>query len=47
MSGDVLTYNVFYVYLFRNLRNKIESSQTSLRKASALPILLNHGRGKH
>jgi lysophospholipase-2 len=30
--------------LFRTLRSKIESSQTALRRASALPILLNHGR---
>lgn len=28
----------------RTLRSKIENSQTALRRASALPILLNHGR---
>jgi len=42
---DVLSYSVFYAYLFRTLRSKIENSQTALRRASALPILLNHGRG--
>lgn len=44
ICNDFLTSDVLHVFLFRTLKSKMDSSQTALRRAGALPILLSHGR---